>query len=90
VQRELSDRARHPHAELRELVDEVIAYEVEGAGGVRYRVELEAHWVERPGGPIQVLAGIDDGTLRGGFRPVTDGFVKDPDDTVTTTLDEGG
>jgi hypothetical protein len=29
-----------------------------------------------------VLAGIDDGTLRGAFRPVTDGFLMDPDGGV--------
>jgi hypothetical protein len=90
LRRELADRAQRSHAALAELVDDVLAYEVEGAGEVRYQVELEAHWVARPGGPIQVLAGIDDGTLRGAFRPVTDRFLKDPDGSVTMAQDEGG
>ena len=82
LRREMIRFARRPPAELARLIDEIDAYEVEGADGVRYQVEVEAIWVEEPGGPIQVLAGIDDGSFRGAFLPVTDGFVTRPDDTV--------
>ena len=79
---EMVERSGRPHAELASLVGEILAYEVRGDDGIRYQVELEGHWVEGPGGPIGVLAGIDDGTLHGAFRPVTDGFVKGPDEVV--------
>jgi hypothetical protein len=81
LRQEMTRYARRAHAELARLIDEIDAYEVEGADGVRYQVEVEAHWVEAPGGPIQVLAGIDDGSFRGAFRSVTDGFVKGLDAT---------
>jgi hypothetical protein len=34
----------------------------------------------------RIIAGIDDGTYRAAFRPLTDSFIKAPDDTF---IDEG-
>jgi hypothetical protein len=82
LRRELADHARRPYLELTRLVGEVEAYGVVGADGVPYQIELEAHWVSKPGGPIQVLGGIDDGTFRGALHPVTDGFLVGPDETA--------
>jgi hypothetical protein len=82
LREEMTRYAGLPHAGLTRLIDEVDAYEVEGADGVRYQVEVIAHWDERPGAWLRVMGGIDDGTFRGAFRPVTDGFLMAPDGTV--------
>ena len=79
---EMTRLAGHSHDELARLVGDVDAYEVLGADSVTYQVEVNADWVDQPGGPIMVMAGIDDGTFRGAFRPVTDSFIKDPETSV--------
>ena len=86
---EMTRLAGRSHDDLVRLVGDVDAYEVQGADGVSYQVEVKADWVDQPGGPIMVLAGIDDGTLRGAFRPVTDGFIKDPVGSVQVVPDGG-
>ena len=72
------------------LVGSLDAYEVEGSDGVAYQVEVEALWDDRGAGTILVLAEIDDGTLRGAFRPVTDSFLMGPDGTVRMARDAIG
>ena len=54
--------------------------ETEGAGGVRYTIEVEAFWDSRPGGAVHVLGAIDDGGIRS-FRPLCEDFIKAPDGT---------
>jgi hypothetical protein len=82
LREEMIRLAARLHSELMRLVADVDAYEVRGRDGVDYQVEVQARWVEEPGGSLQVLAGIDDGSFRGAFRPVTDGFLKGPDGTA--------
>ena len=82
LRREMTTYARRSHGELAGLVGEIDAYEVRGAGGVAYQIEVEARWDGRSGGTVMVMAGIDDGSFRGAFRPVTDGFLKEPDGSV--------
>jgi hypothetical protein len=85
LRQEMVRYARRPHAELTRLIDEIDAYELEGAAGVRYQVEVNAYWSDEPGGWLHVLGGIDDGTIRGAFSPVTDGFLKASDGTLRMT-----
>lgn len=77
---ETAAHERRTYGDLVRLVGDVEAYEIVGADGIGYQLELEAHWVGPAGGPIQVLIGIDDGSLRGSLRPMTDGFVKGPEE----------
>jgi hypothetical protein len=87
---EMTGYARRSHAELAGLIGEIDAYEVLGADGVTYQVEVGARWDGEPGGSIMVHAGIDDGSFRGAFRPVTDSFLIDPDGTVRMAGDDTG
>ena len=49
---------------------EVVAWEVRGAGGARWQIEVTFHWDGRAEEAIRVLASVDDGTLCGALRPV--------------------
>ena len=55
--------------------------EVIGPSGTPYQIEVDIVWDDKPDGNIRVLAGIDDGTLRAAFSPLTDDFIKAPDGT---------
>ena len=79
---ELAHYASQPHARLLRLVDEIDAYPIVAPSGIEYQVEINAYWSGQPGGAIHVLAGIDDGSFRGAFSPVTAGFLKQPDGRV--------
>lgn len=85
---EMAHLEARTYRDLVRLVGDVDAYELRGAGEVRYQIEVEAHWVEAPGGPLQVLASIDDGSFRGAFSPVSDGFVKSPDTEAASSAGE--
>ena len=65
------------------LLDRIEVSEAVGASGVTYTIELEGRWDDhrRPGENLRVLGAIDDGTLRGAFRPLGDGFLVAPDGT---------
>jgi hypothetical protein len=52
-----------------------------GPSGTAYQVEVNIVWDDKPNGNVRVLAAIDDGTFRATFSPVTDDFIKAPDDT---------
>ena len=49
-----------------------------GPLGVRYQLELDAVWDRDEGGPVRVMAAIDDAGWRA-FLPLTDDFIKAPD-----------
>jgi hypothetical protein len=49
--------------------------EVRGAKGTAYQLVVEYFWDEKRGGPVRVVAAIDDGGLRA-FRPLTMSFIK--------------
>jgi hypothetical protein len=53
-------------------------FEVVGASGTRYQVELEAVWDSGKNGPLRVFVQIDDGGWRA-FRPMSDSFIIAPD-----------
>lgn len=82
LRRELTGYARRPRAELVSLVGDVDAYSVAGPSSARYQIEVDAHWDDEPGGTLRVLGSIDDGGLRSGFSPTTDGFLIDADGVV--------
>jgi hypothetical protein len=79
---EMTRLARRSRAELAQLIGQVEAYSVEGAGGVSYQIEVDAHWDGEPGGTIRVLGSIDDGGFRSSFSPTTDGFLMDIEGVV--------
>ena len=60
------------------LLDRHETFEVAGPSGVRYQIELQAFWDDKPGRNLRVVAAIDDGGWRA-FVPVTDDFILAPD-----------
>lgn len=57
------------------LLGEVETREVAGPSGVTYQVEIQGMWDTGQPGPLRVIVGVDDGTLRGAFRPVDRDFL---------------
>ena len=76
---ELAKYRNWPYDQLRALVDAPKrSFEVVGASGTRYYVDINAHWDDNPEGPVRVLGCIDDGGWRA-YLPMTDSFIKAPD-----------
>jgi len=59
---------------------QVDAYEVTGASGAKYQVEVEAFWDDprRRGRDLRVTAAIDDGRGWRSLAPLTDSFIVSP------------
>jgi hypothetical protein len=59
---------------------QVEAYEVTGASGAEYQVEVEAFWDDprKPHGDLRVMAAIDDGRGWRSLSPLTDSFIVAP------------
>jgi hypothetical protein len=57
------------------LLGEIETREVTGPSGVTYQVEIQGLWDTGKRGPMRVIVGVDDGTLRGAFRPVDRHFL---------------
>ena len=64
--------------DLGALIDESIHFEVVGASGTQYQIEIWAVWDWDPQGNIRVFGSIDDGGWRA-FAPLTKAFIKAPD-----------
>jgi len=65
-----------PYAALTErLRGEIATREPTGPSGVKYQVEIHGMWDTGKPGPLRVIVGVDDGTLRGAFRPVDRDFL---------------
>jgi hypothetical protein len=79
---ELATLRRLSYQQLVErLLDRVEATEVMGVSGARYQVEIQALWdaPDRPNDVLRVLGGVDDGSWKAAFSPLTDGFLVAPD-----------
>ena len=55
---------------------EAITYEIPGKNNVKYQIEIQAFWDNKPNGDIRVSGSIDDCGLRA-FFPLTEDFIKD-------------
>ena len=59
---------------IQQYLNQPAGFEVTGASGRRYQVEVEAFWDSGEPGDLRVLVAIDDGGLRA-FAPMTTGFI---------------
>ena len=57
--------------------DEYLA--VKSAVGTEYQIEIQCMWDDMQDGAVRVIGGIDDGSLSGAFRPVSEDFILNPD-----------
>lgn len=76
ILREQLARFSRSYSELAPLVESqrVDAYEVRGASGATYQVEIQFFWDDQPGDTIRVAGSIDDGGIRA-FVPLTDSLL---------------
>ena len=69
-------RARE-YSDLRDLIGSPNTFEVKGVSGVRYQLEVQAFWDDKPDNNIRIMVSIDDGGLRA-FYPITEDFIMSP------------
>lgn len=60
------------------LIDEPVHFDVVGASGAQYQVEISAVWESAPQGNVLVIGSIDDGGWRA-WSPLSKSFIKAPD-----------
>jgi hypothetical protein len=72
----IADYRERPYEFWLSRVDgDPIHFDVTAQNGAQCRVEIDAHWDDKPDGDIHVFFSIDDGGWRA-FVPVTDSFVR--------------
>ena len=71
--------AEMSHGEAEARIGDPRVATVVGESGTVYQIEVEVFWDADPGGLLRVLASIDDGSLRGAFRPVSEDCLIGPD-----------
>jgi hypothetical protein len=73
------------YAELVPLVESarVESFEIRGASGAKYQVEIQFFWDDKHRRIIRVMGSIDDGGIRA-FVPLTDSSLISPPESVTT------
>jgi hypothetical protein len=71
--------SRRDYSELQRLVESkhVEDFDVHGASGTRYGVEVQFFWDDKHKGRIRVVGSIDDGGIRA-FVPMTETSVISP------------
>lgn len=77
LQNELLKFRARDYSELRSSLGNQGCWEVMGASGTTYQVEVDV-LLDEPGkdrGNLRILGTIDDGTLRAAFKPVSEQFI---------------
>ena len=67
-----------PYAQLAKLVGTTQTHEISAPSGVRYQVELQVFWDDKPDGVVRVTVAVDDGGVRA-FMPISEALVVGPD-----------
>jgi hypothetical protein len=82
---QLSRFSQRSYSELVPLVESshVEDFEVRGASGATYQVEVQFFWDDKPRGVIRVVGSIDDGGIRA-FVPLTQTFLVSRPESVKT------
>jgi hypothetical protein len=79
LERELAGFRDEPYTDL---VGRIPAgsmdYQRSAVSGVKYQLEIQFFWDDRPGGNIRVMGSIDDGSWRA-FVPLSRSFIKSAD-----------
>jgi hypothetical protein len=76
----LDEYRRMSYAELSAKIGHDEFPEVIGPSGTEYQIEIQICWDHKPDGDVRVMGTIDDGTLRGAFRPVCSDLIVRTDD----------
>ena len=59
-------------------IDREDHFEILGASGTAYQIEVQCFWDDKPGGDLRVMATIDDGGLLS-FVPLCQDFILSPE-----------
>ena len=76
---ELGEYRKLSYTELLAHIGKDEYLEVHGPSGCQYQIEIQFMWDHKKDGDVRVSAGIDDGSLRGAFRPECEDFIVGPD-----------
>ena len=78
IAKELNEYRAKSYEEFILLIDKAsVTYELKGANGVNYQIEIQAFWDNKKNGNVRVAGAIDDGGLRA-LAPFSDDFIKSP------------
>ena len=80
----LDDYRKMSYADLAAKIGHEEFPEVVGPSGTEYQIEIHVIWDHKPDGDVRVMGTIDDGTLRGAFRPVCEDLIVRPDRLATS------
>jgi hypothetical protein len=70
-------RAKSCSELVQELLGKQGTYEVKSSTGVKYQVEIQAFWDDKPNDILRVMGAIDDGGIRA-YVPMSEDFVIAP------------
>ena len=77
----IQELARYRARSYSELVHELLGkqdtYEVKSSTGIKYQVEIQAFWDDKPNDILRVMGAIDDGGIRA-YVPMTEDFLIAP------------
>ena len=82
---QLARSSQRSYSELVPLVESsyVEHFEIRGASGTKYQVELQFFWDDKPGGVVRIFGSIDDGGIRA-FVPLTQTILVSRPESVMT------
>jgi hypothetical protein len=66
------------YSDLLEFLDRPTTKEVLAESGIKYQIEIQVFWDDKPNGNLRVLGSIDDGGWRA-FAPMSNDFILAPD-----------
>jgi hypothetical protein len=75
LERELEDYKHRSYGKLVELIGRTGTDERLSPSGIKYQVEVQVFWDDKPGGSLRILGCIDDGSLRAASSPLCDDFI---------------
>ncbi len=62
---------------VRQLLGKQDTYEVRSSSGVKYQLEIQAFWDDKPNDVLRIMGAIDDGGVRA-YVPVSEDFLIAP------------
>ena len=71
----LAEYRKLSYAELVANIGNDEYLEVNGPSDTEYQIEIQFMWDDKKDCDVRVSAGIDDGSVRGAFRPVCEDFI---------------
>jgi hypothetical protein len=76
----LDEYRKLPYAELAAKIGHEEFPKVVGPSSTEYQIEIQIRWDHKHDGDVRVMGTIDDGTLRGPFKPVCSDLIVRPND----------